>query len=259
MAAEFGDLRMRMATGLAMAALGLGAVWLGGLWFIGLVLLLAGLLIWELAMMLGAQRLYAAAVGAGAIACLSFAHSLPLIIGLPVLILPAVAGVVFLRGQFGLFLPFALAIMLAAFGMIVHRDSFGFGWMVWLVAVVMASDIAGYFAGRIIGGPKFWPRVSPKKTWSGTIAGWLGAIAVSLPFIGHQGAGALGLMVLAVILALAAQMGDLAESALKRHVGVKDSSHLLPGHGGVYDRFDGMIGAALVLFFIESLGRFPPQ
>lgn len=120
--------------------------------------------------------------------------------------------------------------------------------ILWLVALVIATDTAGYFAGKTIGGPKFWARISPKKTWAGTIAGWIAAALVGLLF------GGVGLMVISALVAFASQMGDAAESALKRHTGIKDSSNLIPGHGGVFDRFDAMMGAALVVTVLNLLG-----
>jgi phosphatidate cytidylyltransferase len=122
--------------------------------------------------------------------------------------------------------------------------------------VVAVTDIGGYFAGRIIGGPKFWPRVSPKKTWSGTVAGWVGAGVVGWAFMAATGMG-VALIGISIALSMASQMGDIAESAVKRNAGVKDSSALLPGHGGVWDRFDGMLGASLLLLVIESFTGFP--
>ena len=123
--------------------------------------------------------------------------------------------------------------------------------------VIMASDILGYFAGKIIGGPKFWPKVSPKKTWSGTIAGWIGAGLVALFYVanGHASGELIGI---SIAIAIAGQLGDVAESALKRHVGVKDSSNILPGHGGMFDRFDAMLGASLFLLLVGQLIGFPP-
>ena len=129
--------------------------------------------------------------------------------------------------------------------------------MLWLVLIVVASDVLGYFAGRLIGGPKFWPSISPKKTWSGTIAGWIGAALVGLAFMGADGAG-IGIVGVSIMLAMAAQMGDIAESAIKRRLGVKDSSHLIPGHGGVMDRFDGMVGAAVLLLVAGPVAGVPP-
>jgi phosphatidate cytidylyltransferase len=123
----------------------------------------------------------------------------------------------------------------------------GFAIVVWLFLVVAASDIGGYFAGRIIGGPKLWPRVSPKKTWAGTLGGVALAVVVGAIFAAVAGGGPVAAVcVVSAITALVSQAGDLAESALKRHFGVKDSGRLLPGHGGALDRFDGLIAATLL-------------
>jgi phosphatidate cytidylyltransferase len=109
--------------------------------------------------------------------------------------------------------------------------------------------VAGYFAGKIIGGPKFWPAVSPKKTWSGTSAGWVGAALVGVGFV-IWGGGGIMLVRISVLVSMASQAGDIVESALKRRTGVKDSSALIPGHGGFFDRFDGMMGAAAFLLLL---------
>ena len=130
--------------------------------------------------------------------------------------------------------------------------------MTWLLVVVVVVDVAGYFAGKVFGGPKFWPKVSPKKTWSGTAAGWVGAAVVGLCYMIFAGGGVVAITV-SIAAAMAAQMGDIAESAIKRKVGVKDSSNLIPGHGGLLDRFDGMLGAALLLLIVEQFIAFPPS
>lgn len=241
-----------------MACVGLWAVWLGGAAYVALIFLIAGVLVWELAMMLGGSLNRAIGLGAGMIACLYVAELLPPSFALPILFLPAFLGMVMLTQKREKYLPFALLISFAAYGLLVHRETFGFVWMTWLVLVVVATDVAGYVAGRLIGGPKFWPRVSPKKTWSGTVAGWIAAACVGYAYMVQTTAGA-GIIGISIALAFASQLGDLAESALKRHVGVKDSSRLLPGHGGVFDRFDGMIGAAALLLLVESVTSFPPQ
>jgi phosphatidate cytidylyltransferase len=130
----------------------------------------------------------------------------------------------------------------------------GASWLLWLIGVVVATDVAGYFAGKMIGGPKLWPRVSPKKTWSGSSAGWIAAAIVGAFFSEASGLG-VGAIVLSVVMSMASQAGDIAESALKRKTGVKDSSALIPGHGGLFDRFDGMLGAAAAfLIFVTFLG-----
>ena len=150
-------------------------------------------------------------------------------------------------------LGYTALILLAGLGLIALRGEYGMLWVLWLVALVVGSDVAGYFAGRIFGGPKLWPRVSPKKTWSGTVAGWLVAVALALAFMPLLGAGA-GLIVASILITMAGQAGDIAESAIKRHAGVKDSSNLIPGHGGVMDRFDALIAAALVALVLIQTG-----
>lgn len=119
--------------------------------------------------------------------------------------------------------------------------------VLFLCAVVWATDIFAYFTGRALGGPKLWPRVSPNKTWSGAIGGTLAGI------IAGVGVGAfaalpslLPLAGLALLLSIVSQAGDLAESAVKRRAGVKDASRLIPGHGGLLDRLDGFAAASLV-------------
>jgi phosphatidate cytidylyltransferase len=120
--------------------------------------------------------------------------------------------------------------------------------ILWLFAVVWGTDIMAYFAGRLVGGPKLWPRVSPSKTWSGFLCGiFCGACAGFLVVPDHVTAllFSLGLCAGAV-----AQGGDLFESSMKRRFGVKDSSRLIPGHGGVMDRLDGFITASFFAFII---------
>jgi len=124
---------------------------------------------------------------------------------------------------------------------------------VWVIACVIGSDIGGYFAGKTFGGPKLWPAVSPKKTWSGTIGGWVLAVLITVVFVVLSESISAANLLWAVIIAIFAQAGDLAESALKRRAGVKDSSNLIPGHGGFLDRFDGMLGAFLLVFIVLVL------
>jgi phosphatidate cytidylyltransferase len=253
---SFSDLFTRILTGSAIAVVGLAAVWAGYPWFTLLVAAIIGVLVWELATMLGAAPNTARGLGAAGGGLLLVAKLLPLGLGLPLLFLTGFAGLALLPRNRSLFLVIATLVMLASFGLITHRDTFGLTWMLWLVLVVAVTDIGGYFAGRIIGGPKFWPRVSPKKTWSGTVAGWVGAGIVGWAFMATTGMG-VALIGISVALSMASQMGDIAESAVKRSAGVKDSSALLPGHGGVWDRFDGMLGASLLLLVIESFTGFP--
>ncbi|MGB3408676.1 MAG: phosphatidate cytidylyltransferase [Jannaschia sp.] len=254
---QFGDLLPRLSTAAFLILIGGTAVWIGGLWFVVLISLCVGVMLWELATMVrtGPKRArLMAVVGATAVFA---ANVLPVGFGLPILMLVPMTAAAFIHRHRRVMVGFSAAIVLAGLSLTQHLSHFGLVWMLWLIAVVVMSDVAGYFAGRILGGPKFWPRVSPKKTWSGTIAGWVGAALIGVIWVVWQGAGweTVGI---SVALAMMAQMGDIAESAVKRKMGVKDSSNLLPGHGGLFDRFDAMLGAALMLLVIESLSEFPP-
>lgn len=135
--------------------------------------------------------------------------------------------------------------------------------LIWMFAVVWATDIAAYFTGRSLGGPKLFPAVSPKKTWSGFLGGLLAAGLAG--FLVAWTAQRLGLVApfslrntitLSLIASVASQIGDLGESALKRHCNVKDSSHLIPGHGGVMDRLDGFWAVALILAIVLAIVHF---
>jgi phosphatidate cytidylyltransferase len=139
---------------------------------------------------------------------------------------------------------------------LVRKDpAHGFAALFLVLLVVWAADIGGYFAGRGIGGPKLWPRVSPKKTWAGAIGGFAGGLAVAGAFAA-AGAGKAGpLLAVAAFLSVISQLGDLFESAVKRRFDVKDSSHIIPGHGGLLDRLDGFVAAivaAAILGFLRG-------
>ena len=121
----------------------------------------------------------------------------------------------------------------------------GFVALVLVLLVVWVTDIGGYFAGRGIGGPKLWLRVSPKKTWAGAFGGFVASLVVAAGFAAF-GLGKTGpLLLLGAVLSIASQLGDLFESAVKRRFGVKDSSHIIPGHGGLMDRLDGFVAAVV--------------
>ncbi len=143
-----------------------------------------------------------------------------------------------------------------------EHPNLGLLGLLWMFAVVWATDIAAYFTGRALGGPKLWPAVSPKKTWTGFCGGL--AAGTLAGFLVAWGAQRLGLVhpfslrntiMLSVVASVASQLGDLGESALKRHCDVKDSSHLIPGHGGVMDRLDGFWAVALLMGIVLLLIR----
>ncbi|MGP6086055.1 phosphatidate cytidylyltransferase [Antarctobacter jejuensis] len=251
------DLAPRLMTAAAMVAIGTLAVWLGGLWFHLLIALSCGIMVWELVGLCDPARVQARYIlGAAALVTALIAIELPPAFALPLLMAPSMLGLAKMKHGGVTYAVFTALILLAGYAMMDLRDAFGLIWMLWLIVVVVVTDVAGYFAGRALGGPKFWPRVSPKKTWSGTVAGWVGAAVVGLLFAGWTAAGA-GLIGVSIAVSMASQIGDIAESAIKRRAGVKDSSNLLPGHGGLLDRFDGMLGAAVFIVIAGQVAGFP--
>ncbi|SDO70239.1 phosphatidate cytidylyltransferase [Lutimaribacter pacificus] len=257
---KWGDLRVRIASAVAMLVIGGGMVWLGGAWFHAFAGLVIGAMIWELVRMLTHDgRGTAIALGALSGAVIVALNYVPGLLVLPAIAAVVIAGAVAMRTARKSWLIYAPMVLLAGYSLCWMRDGPGIVFLVWLLCVVIASDVAGYFAGRTIGGPKFWPAISPKKTWSGTVAGWIGAGLVGLCFVpvftGILGtpANPLAVALFSMFVGFAAQMGDIAESAIKRRAGVKDSSALIPGHGGLLDRFDALIGASLVVL---ALGLF---
>ena len=130
-------------------------------------------------------------------------------------------------------------------------DLRGFVLMLFVFATVWATDILAYFVGRAIGGPKLAPRISPGKTWSGAIGGAIAAVIAGTAVVwSFFSADELRIPILALVLSVCSQIGDLFESFIKRKFGVKDSSHLIPGHGGVMDRVDGLIFACFAAFLL---------
>ncbi|MCC5986464.1 MAG: phosphatidate cytidylyltransferase [Pararhodobacter sp.] len=257
--ARFGDLGARLASAVVMIVLGAGALWAGGHVFAVLAIVLAGLMGWELARMMQPDAPPGMALALGAAASV-LVGALSYLAGGWVAVAGLLAGAALLslsqRGDRAVFAAYMAMILLAAHGLIVLRAEYGLIWVLWLILIVIGSDVAGYFAGRLIGGPKFWPRISPKKTWSGTVAGWVVAVCIGLGFVVATGAPAM-LVAVSVLLALAGQLGDIAESAIKRRKGVKDSSNLIPGHGGVLDRFDALIAVAMLAHLLALAGLMP--
>lgn len=130
-------------------------------------------------------------------------------------------------------------------------DTAGFVAVLFLFAVVWVTDIAAYFVGRRIGGPKLAPSISPGKTWSGAVGGALFGTAAGVAVVAAAGLfDTWYYIVLGLGISVVSQAGDLFESAVKRRFGAKDSSRLIPGHGGVLDRVDGLVAAALALYVV---------
>ncbi len=146
-------------------------------------------------------------------------------------------------------------VALPAMALALLRSDTDWGWnaLLWVALVVWATDIGAYFAGRIIGGPKLAPQLSPKKTWAGLLGGMAAAGAVSYAVCSYLSLPQLVPSLIAPLLAVVAQAGDIYESALKRHFNLKDASNLIPGHGGVLDRVDGLVAAAVVAAVVGFL------
>lgn len=258
-----GNLVRRIITALALLPIVIGAVWAGDVWF-RLLLAVAGVIAGlEWAMMFFRRhraRLTFLAVfaiaGLGLLlapagmmlgrACLWFVVP-GLLVGL--------AGRVLRRPSLA-WSGFAFAwtwLALVSFAWLRSRPEDGLFWTLWVLLLVWATDIGGYFAGRGIGGPRLAVRISPNKTWAGLFGGMVLAALAAVLVGSIADAQAFGPVFHALAgagLAVVAQAGDLLESAVKRHFGVKDSSHLIPGHGGLLDRIDGLLAAGPVVAIV---------
>jgi phosphatidate cytidylyltransferase len=252
------NLLMRIVAALVLAPLAIATAYAGGWFWAGLVTLASvGLYLEWLMVVNAAGDIRVTASGSVAIAvagwCLAAGH---LQVALAALAL-GLAAAALLSGErrrwiIAGFL-YAAAALIAS--VLVRLDEpEGLIALIFVLLVVWGSDIGGYFAGRGIGGPKLWPRVSPKKTWAGAIGGFAASLAVAAGFAAFGVGKFLPLLVLAAVLSIASQLGDLFESAVKRRFGVKDSSHIIPGHGGLMDRLDGYV-AAIVLAAVFGILR----
>jgi len=256
------ELFMRVASAAVLAPVAIYLVYLGGWAFTGLVMLAAVLMTYEWARLVRGSHLNADYI----------IHAITAIVSvglagaqMPLLALAAaLAGVllallvVVLRGQGKRWPMIGFPYILLPCIAIVWLRSGGDWGMVtlyWLLAVVWATDIMAFAAGRTIGGPKLAPRFSPAKTWSGLLGGMAGAaIAGAATSIILELDVTFLLAAISGAIAVLAQIGDIAESALKRYAHVKDSSQLIPGHGGVLDRVDGLIFAAVAAGLAALIG-----
>lgn len=219
------DLGTRTMSAIVMLAVTGLALWLGGWWWIALVLLVAVGVLYEWRALV---RQFAS--------------------GIPALVTWNLAGILYL----------ALA---AAMLMFLRSRADGLASVLTVVLMVIATDVGAYFTGRAIGGPKIAPAISPSKTWAGLGGGMVtsGAVGLLAYLIGNgnASAGILGVSAaIGVIVAVVAQAGDFFESWMKRRAGVKDSGSLIPGHGGLFDRVDGLLAVSFVLGILFASSRF---
>lgn len=244
------NLLMRIAAALVLAPAAIAIAYAGGwLWTALVTATAVGLYVEWLTIVGCARATRVVAAGVTALVIAGFCFATGRIDAALVVITLGLAAVTLLSGEQRIWTAtgFAYAAAAEIASVLVRLDqAYGFAALMLVLLVVWVTDIGGYFAGRGIGGPKLWPRVSPKKTWAGAVGGFGGSLAVAGGFaafgLGRAGA----LLLLAAVLSVASQLGDLFESAVKRRFGVKDSSQIIPGHGGLLDRLDGFV-AAIVL------------
>lgn len=252
------NLLMRIAAALVLAPLAIGAAYAGGWYWIALVTVGAIGLFAEWLVVTHTTRNVPVTI-AGVVALVLTAPFLAIAnvnAALVVLALGLIAvGFRTTQPRLWAMAGFLYAAAAQVASVLVRLDhAKGLSALILVLLVVWATDIGGYFAGRTIGGPKLWPRVSPKKTWAGAIGGFVASLLVAIGFAASDLGKTLPLVILAAMLSVAAQFGDLFESAIKRRFGVKDSGHIIPGHGGVMDRLDGFV-AAIVLAAIFGVFR----
>jgi phosphatidate cytidylyltransferase len=258
------NLLMRVIAGAVLAPVAIAIAYAGGwLWTTLVTFAAVGLYIEWLTIVGAARETRVVASGAIALAiaggCLAFgridAALLALALGLAVALLSPERRRWIAAG-------FCYAAVALVASVLLRLDpEMGFVALVFVLLIVWVTDIGGYVAGRGIGGPKLWPRVSPKKTWAGALGGFLASLVVAAGFVvfgSNKADPALTLkmgplLLLAAVLSIASQLGDLFESAVKRRFGVKDSSHIIPGHGGLMDRLDGFVAAVVLAAFFGFL------
>lgn len=263
MALKVGDIGIRAASAFVLAPAAVLATWAGGVWFLALILLACGLLAVEWAMMSapGAWRMMTCAVGLGLFAAVVTTHVGELSLALVLLVFGAGAAGVFAksRGQEALNAAYGVLYLgWPAVLLVWLRDNHspvGLHWTVLVLAVAWSADILAYLVGSAVGGPKLWPSFSPNKTWSGFVGGLVAGMIAGGGMAAWLEMGRLNVFwgaVLGLAAALATMGGDLWESALKRRFGVKDAGNLIPGHGGLLDRVDGLMFAVVIV----SAGRW---
>ncbi len=256
-----GDLRKRVASSVVMAVLAIAAVVVGGWAFVLFWTAAAIIIIWEWTSIVTADaRLPLTAAVAALLAAAAAAGSGRILIAFGALVAGALAVAALAherRAWSGAGVAYAGVLVLAP--PLLREGAHGAAAMFFLFAVVWVTDILGYFVGRTVGGPRLALRISPKKTWAGAIGGALGAVVAGVVFAALTGYSVVGAGLMAFVLSLVSQGGDLLESAIKRRFGVKDASHVIPGHGGLMDRLDGFIAAAGVAVLIGIVRAGSPE
>lgn len=255
------SLTLRILSGLVMLPVAATAIWFGDWVFAILVSIAAGLMYWEWQNLCGRAD-------SGAVLLAALCAGAPLLVllsGINLLLLLLLAagflGSLVVGGKHRFFMAIGFEyILFACVGVVWLRglEPVGMETILWLIIVVVLTDTCAYFTGRSLGGPKLAPTISPKKTWSGLIGGTVGAAIGGGVFAAVIDANFLTIAIMGGLFAIVAQLGDLAISKAKRAFDVKDSSNLIPGHGGVLDRFDGILSASLAMVVLTLAGGGSP-
>ncbi len=258
---KWSDLGLRTVSAVILAPIVLLALYQGGAWSEWLFALIATLMALEyVSIVHGGDKRQFALYSAAGLACVVLPAAGWALGAIVIVVLTTLISASMRRGQSSQVngwwasagVPY---VALPALALVLLRSDADLGWsaLLWLALVVWATDIGAYFAGRMIGGPKLAPRLSPKKTWAGLLGGMAAAAAVSAAVCHFLELPMLVPAVIAPVLAVVAQAGDIYESALKRHFNLKDASNLIPGHGGVLDRVDGLVAGAVFAAIIGFL------
>jgi phosphatidate cytidylyltransferase len=243
------NLLVRAAAAVVLAPLTIALAYAGGWFWVALVTLAVVGLYAEWLSVVGAFAPRPVAAGAAAFAAAGFLLATGRIDRALVVLLVGVGIVMLLvpERRFWIGTGFAYAAAAEIASVLVRLDQvYGFAALMFVLLIVWVTDTGGYFAGRGLGGPKLWPRVSPKKTWAGAIGGFAASLVVATGFAAFGPGKAAPLLLLGAALSIASQLGDLFESAVKRRFGVKDSGQIIPGHGGLLDRLDGFVAAVVL-------------
>jgi phosphatidate cytidylyltransferase len=260
-AAKWGDLGVRTLSAAVLIPAVLADVWAGGIWF-HLFVALIGILMaleWVTIVHRGSPvqfALHAAGAMCGALLPLDVGLAGGLIaIAVLALLSAAVAAYEDRQGPAWRYLGVVyVSVPPIAFVILREDPVYGIAAIVLVMVMVWAADTFAYFAGRLIGGPKLAPVISPKKTWAGLVGAMAGSAVAAFAVARSLGLeAALVLVMIAAALAIVEQAGDLFKSAMKRHYGVKDSGRLIPGHGGVIDRVDGLVAVATAAALIGAV------
>ena len=249
------ELCLRVGSALVLVPLAVGSAYVGGPPFLAVWTLAAAVIFWEWTALVGEPRrapILAAGAAAFSGAAVLFGLSSPgaalAVLALGAIVAAGLAGSE--RGVWILAGGVYAGAMLAAPAVLRSDAQLGRSAVFLIFGVVWTTDVMAYFVGHALGGPKLWPAVSPKKTWSGAVGGAAAATLVGSGLSALAGLEVAALAPVCAVLSLAVQAGDLLESALKRRFGAKNASELIPGHGGLMDRLDGFVAAAMVAAFL---------